>query len=196
MDNNEDKKISLKNLGTEKLFTLLIVGVFLLFLSSKFISTNPKQDNNNTNKPQVTQIVKNENQDTYVDLLEEKLEKILLKVEGVGKVEVMITLKSSKELILNKDQPYSINETTEEDGEGGQRNSNESNYDEKTVLSNETDGTTKPFVVKENEPEISGILIIAEGGDIPETKINLTNVAEVLFNVPAHKIKVMKMINN
>ncbi len=41
--------------------------------------------------------------DAYVEALENKLVHILENVDGVGKAEVMITLKSSKESVLNKD---------------------------------------------------------------------------------------------
>ena len=50
-----------------------------------------------------------------------------------------------------------------------------------------------PYVVKQLEPEIEGVLVAAQGaGD--ETIVNeITYAVQVLFDVPVHKIKVVKM---
>ena len=42
-------------------------------------------------------------------------------MEGVGKVKVMITLKSSEEKVVEKDSQREENEITEEDSKGGSR---------------------------------------------------------------------------
>ena len=50
-----------------------------------------------------------------------------------------------------------------------------------------------PYIVKELEPEIAGVLVIAEGGNNEVIKSDVIAAVQVLFDVPAHKIKVMKM---
>jgi stage III sporulation protein AG len=51
----------------------------------------------------------------------------------------------------------------------------------------------EPYVVKEIEPEVEGILVVAEGAG-NETVVNeITYAVQVLFDVPVHKIKVVKM---
>ena len=50
-----------------------------------------------------------------------------------------------------------------------------------------------PYVVKQIEPEIEGVLVAAQGGG-DETVVNeITYAVQVLFDVPVHKIKVVKM---
>ncbi len=41
---------------------------------------------------------------------------------------------------------------------------------------------------------MSGVVIIAEGGENPIVKNYLIHVAQVLLDLPAHKIEVMKMV--
>ena len=43
------------------------------------------------------------------------------------------------------------------------------------------------------EPEISGVLVVAEGGGRIKTVQEITDAVMALFGVEAHKIKVMKM---
>ena len=108
-------------------------------------------------------------------------------VEGVGKVEVMITLKSSKESILNKDTPYEEEEETSGDSTRKSVSSNE-----ETVLI-EQNGESVPYVVKELEPEIEGVVVIAQGGENASVQKNITEAVTALFDVSVNKIKVLKM---
>jgi len=63
----------------------------------------------------------------------------LSQVAGVGKVKVMITLKSSQELVVEKEQPVSRSTTNESDFQGGSRITSQSETEENTVY--RTDGS-------------------------------------------------------
>ena len=67
-------------------------------------------------------------------ILEQKLEEFLTVMEGVGKVKVMITLDSLGEKVLEKDIPVERNVVTEQDAEGGSRNTNNTNSKEAYLL--------------------------------------------------------------
>ena len=130
---------------------------------------------------------------TYITEKENKLKNILKKVSGIGDVEVMITLKSSKERITLKDTPYTQESLKEDDGEGGSRTNNSIQREESTVLVTNEDGNSVPYIIKEIEPEIEGVVVIAQGGDDASVIKDIMEATQVLFNVPAHKVKVMKM---
>lgn len=123
--------------------------------------------------------------------LERKLEQILGEMEGVGKVEVMITLKDDGERILDKDITRSSQEVSEEDG-AIKRNTRESQYQEETVFSKETE-QGQPFIAKETAPQVEGVLVVAEGGENAKTVKNISDAVLALFPVEVHKIKVVKM---
>ena len=131
--------------------------------------------------------------DTYEAEMEQRLKVALRKVDGIGDVDVMITLKSSKERVTLKDTPYTQETLNETDSSGGTRESNTIDNKEETVLSNDGSGNSTPYVVKELEPEIEGVLVIAQGGGSSTIISEIVDAVEVLFDVPAHKIKVMKM---
>ena len=50
-----------------------------------------------------------------------------------------------------------------------------------------------PYVVKELEPKVQGVVVIAEGGGNPAVQQNILEAVQALFPVEAHKIKIMKM---
>ncbi len=117
---------------------------------------------------------------------------VLAQVKGVGRVNVMITIASSKEKVTLKDAPYTSEELQEKDDAGGSREQKKVSREEQSVLVDGADGSV-PYVLKENEPAVEGIVVVAEGGDDVQVQNEIIGAVEVLFNVPKHKIKVMKM---
>ena len=113
-------------------------------------------------------------------------------VQGVGKAEVMITLKSSGQKIVEKDQQSSSQNSEEEDRSGGTRSVEERTTDKTSIYEQGSDGSQSPYVSKELTPEIAGVLVVAEGGDNAVVVQNITEAIQALFGVEAHKIKIMK----
>ena len=62
-----------------------------------------------------------------------------------------------------------------------------------TVYEKNGSGQEKPYVSETMEPEVSGVLVVSEGGDDPVTVREITEAVQALFGIEAHKIKVMKM---
>ena len=130
--------------------------------------------------------------DDYAKELEQRLTKILSEMADVGRVEVMITLKSSRELVVEKETPVSRSATTETDAQGGSRTVNTSEMEENVIYS--TDGSSsEPYVVKSLAPEIEGVLVVAEGAGSGTVNRTVTEIVQALFDVEAHKVKVVKM---
>ena len=117
---------------------------------------------------------------TYEEQLEKRLSAILSQVAGAGRVEVMVTLESRK----------SVEET---DSSGGSRTTDEQDWGEETVYYEDGSGGKSPYVVKELEPNIEGVLVLAEGGDSAVVKQELLEAVQALFPIEAHKVKIMKL---
>ena len=130
---------------------------------------------------------------TYEEQLEARVKKILKTVDGVGQVEVMIVLKSSEEKVLRVDKDSSDSSTEEKDSSGGTRKISSAELKESTILTGSGENTS-PIVEKEIRPEIEGIVISAQGGGSPTVKAEISSAMEALFNLPPHKIKVLKRV--
>lgn len=131
-------------------------------------------------------------QDTIQDM-ERRLENVLSSLDGAGKVQVMITWKTSGEKIVEKDIPVSSQDSREEGESGEVRSSTQQERNEATVYARDADGSELPYVVRETAPEIGGVLVLAQGGNHPEVAADITEAVMALFGIEAHKIKVMKM---
>ncbi|HPT75809.1 MAG TPA: hypothetical protein PLC16_03610 [Defluviitaleaceae bacterium] len=169
------------------------IGVLLIILGDTAFNNLPrkleeKRDNLVSNEGNLKEMNK-----TYEDVIEERLKEIFSKMEGVGKVEVMVTISYGKEIFLAEDVNSNYSRIIEEDSQGGKREITSEDIQSKTVMQNTGSGSTQPVILKEKYPEIKGVLILAEGGEDPRVKQQLTAAAETLLGVPAHKVQVFKM---
>lgn len=178
----------LKNMKKDQWFILVLIGILIAVIAIPIDSgTDDKQQKEE--KVQEEEAIK-----TYdMEELEKRVEQALSKVAGVGKVQVMLTRKSSGEKIVEKDAPVTDNITSEEDSEGGKRNTSEHTIGEETVYTQDGSGGQTPYVIEELEPQIAGVVVVAEGGDNSAVVQDITEAIMALFGVEVHKIKVMKM---
>lgn len=131
-----------------------------------------------------------ENTGDYAKRMERRLREILGDMEGVGKVEVMITLKDEGEQMVEKDRSKS-SQNSQEQNDGTVRTATEQQSQEETVYANGING--EPFVTKEIVPDVEGVLVVAEGGGNAQVAKNISDAVLALFPVEVHKIKVVKM---
>ena len=80
----------------------------------------------------------------------------------------------------------------ETDSAGGSRIS-VSEKSEGTTVFYDIDGNSTPYILSETYPEITGVVVIAQGSGTGTVDLDILNAVQVLFDVPAHKIKIMKM---
>jgi len=194
----EKKKISLKEIGLTRLAIMFAAGLLVIILSVPGVlqgSKNTKDSTLDSNSEVVQKDTNTTSYDpnTYISEMEDKLENILQKVSGIGTVEVMITIKSSSELVPLKDNSSTQESLDEDDGEGGSRTNINVTREESTILVTDENGNSVPYIIQELEPEVEGVVVIAEGGDDAKIMMDICETAEALFGVPAHKVKVMKM---
>lgn len=130
---------------------------------------------------------------TYEQQLEQRLEQVLSHVDGVGKAEVMIVLRSSEEKVWRVDRNTSYSVTQETDQNGGSRRVESQEVAEDTILQGQT-GQQEPVLEKELKPEISGVIVSAQGGGSPQVQAEISAAVEALFGIPSHKIKVLKRV--
>lgn len=126
------------------------------------------------------------------DVLENRLKTLLSQVEGVGKVDVMITYSSAGENVPAYDIKKSTEDTEEKDSEGGTRNVNQEQYESTLAYEESQSGGKTPVILKRIEPEIKGVLVVAEGADNVEVRDRIFSAVSVVLDVPKHKVQVVQ----
>ena len=128
----------------------------------------------------------------YIEQLEYRLEDILSGVKDVGQVRVMITVGCTVQKNVLQDGRREQEQMTETDSAGGSRIS-VGEKSEGTTVFYDIDGNSTPYILSETYPEITGVVVIAQGSGTGTVDLDILNAVQVLFDVPAHKIKIMKM---
>ena len=182
------QKIKEKKLKRSDWLILVLAGILILIIA---LPTDTKE------KKQAEEAKENISKENNTmgaskDEIERKLEDILEKIDGAGDVKVMITYQDSGTQVVEKDKNTSENSLEESDSTGGVRSTKEQQLQESTVYEEADDGNT-PFVSKELLPKVEGILIVASGGDNQKVKQNISEAVLALFQVEAHRIKIVKM---
>lgn len=182
------KENIVKNIGIKKCILIMAAGILLLVASlpvkndrKENISLQTEKESGGTG-----------NFSDYEEYMERRLEKLLENVDGVGKVNVMITFKDTSKKELISEGEKSQNTVRETDSSGGTRDTYE--YSEsQNYLVDKSNGYESPYVVREIKPQAEGVVVIAQGGGDPNVVSAITSAVEALLGVPVHKIQVLKM---
>lgn len=167
----EQIKKAISKIGPMKLCIVIVCGIFLMAISWG----EREKDTVTTSTTEEEPASELTSLDEYKQEREEELRQLLQKVEGVGAADVMITLKASNEKVTLKDNSVK--------GE---------NNEEKTVLVENHNRDSSPYIVQEKEPEIEGIVVVCDGGCDSVIKREITEAIGALFSIESHKIKIMK----
>lgn len=124
--------------------------------------------------------------------IENKLKNILVKIKGVGNVDVLITYSQTSKVIplYNEDSMESVTEET--DKEGGSRTINE-NSAKREIIYQEENGDKKPITQSIINPKIEGAIITAQGANDVQVKANIISAVEAVTGLGSHKIQVFEM---
>ena len=182
------QKIKEKKLKRSDWLILVLAGILILIIALPTDTKEKKQ----AEEAKENIAKENNTMEASKDEIERKLEDILEKIDGAGDVKVMITYQDSGTQVVEKDKNTSENSLEESDSTGGVRSTKEQQLQESTVYE-EADAGNTPFVSKELLPKVEGILIVASGGDNQKVKQNISEAVLALFQVEAHRIKIVKM---
>lgn len=173
---------------------LIITVVIINYVWSGEKSSN-KKVTNSTGKQLATannNQTLTSNQNSNSDSLEEKLEDILSKIEGVGSVKVFINYSESSETVAMYNENSKTSTTEETDKSGGTRKVEQTDS-QKEVIYQEQNGTKAPIVQKTVEPKIEGAIITAKGAGDINVKTSIIQAVEAATGLATHKIQVFTM---
>lgn len=191
---DEGKAFWKKRLTKENMAVVALLGLLLMVIA---IPTGRKEEEDGGMLPAAEAGVTGRDEDTeeedYVRNLEARLEELLASMDGVGHVKVMVTLQASREQVVEKDIPSEMDTMKETDSAGGTRETVSSSQQESTIYTVDPAGNKVPYVIKIREPEVEGVTVVAQGGGDVTVQKNITEVIQALFDIEAHKIRVVKM---
>jgi len=182
-------KNHLENVNNKKfinnLLIILVVSIIFLIVSKKIVGPKENVMDNSINS--FSNEILRDLEEDYSEYLEKKLANTLEKIEGVGEVNVMITLENSIEKVTAANTTQISESVIENDSEGGTRESNREDLTTQ-VLTKGSDGSL--LVVKEIKPSINGVIVIAQGADEPVIKEIIYEAVKTVLGIKGNKVQV------
>lgn len=181
-----------KNIENAVVFIIILI-VTILIINMIWSTSDEKADENTVHNTTTTKLVNGEAQEnSNSDEVENSIKQILSKINGVGKVDVLITYSESSRVVALYNENSKQSQTQEEDTNGGTRTIEETNND-KDIIFKEENGEKVPVTEKIVMPKMEGALIVAEGANNAEVKTNIIQAVEALTGLSTHKIQVLEM---
>jgi stage III sporulation protein AG len=149
----------------KKLAILLALGILGAMLLG-FSKCASGDTSNNSKSTEISQM----DPSIYAKDIEEKVEALCNKIDGVGSTYAVVTLKGGYRAIYATDYQ-----------------SGSSNSKNQTVVIG-SGSSEKALLIGYDNPEISGIGIVCSGGDDPIKRANIISVVSSAFDVSTNKI--------
>ena len=176
---------------------LFIWLVLTSFNKVNFSNNNNGNDGSNTNgASEVDAALSTESNVSlsYEQAQKEELEEILSKIEGVGKVSVMIRFESGEVKVPAVDSSNQISKTVEDDGNGGTRTTEQESQGDTVVMSS-NGSSSNPFITKTYNPAVTGVIITAEGATSSKVKYEIQLAVSKLYDIGLDKVNVYPSTN-
>lgn len=123
---------------------------------------------------------------------EEQLEKVLSNIKGTGKVSVMITYQSSAEMVCANKVETEKNTITEKTEKGGTKESETIKENKSPVIIGNGDNENA-LVMIEKEPEIKGVIVVAQGAENVKIKMELQKAVETVLQISPSQVEIFAM---
>ena len=125
------------------------------------------------------------------DDLEARLESILGTVRGAGRVRVLITYATAGERVTAT--VSTVDESVSETTGAASATRSEQSRETRQPATVTTEGGQSPIILVEKEPEIRGVLVVAEGAADPTVRLSLQRAVQAVTGVSLSCIEVFEM---
>lgn len=171
--------------GPTVLMIIGLVGIALIALSSFWQSSGTKSGKTSGSASAISS-------DQYARQLGTRLESIVSKIDGVGRVQVMVTVESGIQYVYEQSQKTSndTNQNTQQDGSTQTQENNDNEQD--PIIVDNASGGQSPIIKTELEPAVKGVVVVCDGGDNPIVQESVTDAIMTALELPSNHISVCK----
>lgn len=167
------KGFNLKKLGGLKsliMILILLVVAVVMYNFSGFSSTTSTSDG----------AIGYTTSLEYIDKIEAKLKGVVGGIKGAGKVEVMVSISSSPELLIAENKEEKTVTTS----------SGTTTVVTSTPIIVDSNGEDSPLVLKETLPSINGVIVVSSGASDVRVKLDIITAVSTVLGISPNIIEV------
>ena len=159
----------------------IIIGI-IIFAIAILLFTSVFPDNDDD---KISEAEPKINIEKYIENEEKRLSGVLKKINGAGNVSVFISIDDGGEKLLARNNK---SKTSDEKSESGETKKDEESESQIVMSGKSSDGN--PFVVEEKNPEVIGVLVVADGASSERVRNEIYEAVRSIYGVSPHRIKV------
>jgi stage III sporulation protein AG len=127
----------------------------------------------------------------YAQETEQRITTLLSKVQGVGKVHVMVTLENSVQYVYAKDEKQSASSVTTYADDRPTKSEEKGDTQQNYILVDGTGGKA-PLILTEMEPAIKGVVVVCEGAKSPVTQQRVIGAVTTALGIRSIQVCVIE----
>lgn len=121
---------------------------------------------------------------------ETRLQEVLSCIRGAGRVEVMITYETGREIVPA--MTTSVNSNGSETSDGDRSSSSQQSTESTQPATVSQSGSNAPIVLKEIEPVVRGVIVVADGAADVTVRLDLQRAVRAVLDIPLSHIEVFE----
>ena len=122
----------------------------------------------------------------YAEQLEQRLERIIGQIQGVGECNVLVTLSGGSEYIYATEEKSTTKRS--EDSAESNRSVNEQDTGEQQYIILQTDDGEQALLITEIAPRIGGVVVACTGGGNETVANQVVKAVTVALDIPSTKV--------
>lgn len=122
----------------------------------------------------------------YAQQLEERLEHIIGRIQGVGECDVLVTLSGGSEYIYATEEKSATKRS--EDSVDSKRSVNEQDTGEQQYIILKTEDGEQALLITEIAPRVSGVVVACTGGGSEAVASQVIKAVTVALEIPSTKV--------
>ncbi len=165
------------------LVLIAFAGIILILLSEwvHFGSSGSKQK------------VQSDDIQAYENETGQRLETIIGRISGVGRVQVLVTAESGVENVYEQDSKSQTDSSRQQSGDGSvQTQASGTNEQNPTVVEN-IGGGQQALLRVQKQPEVLGVVVVCDGGGSADVQESVVNAVTVALGITSNQVSVNPM---
>lgn len=176
----------IRRMRTDRRTELLVYGGVALLVVVLYLFVSRAADGGTAANADGVQVLSTANAaDT-----ETRLQEVLSCIRGAGRVEVMITYETGREIVPA--MTTSVNSNGSETSDGDKSSSSQQSTESTQPATVSQSGSNAPIVLKEIEPVVRGVIVVADGAADVTVRLDLQRAVRAVLDIPLSHIEVFE----
>ena len=176
----------IRRMSTDRRTELLVYGGVALLVVVLYLFVSRAADGGTAANADGVQVLSTANAaDT-----ETRLQEVLSCIRGAGRVEVMITYETGREIVPA--MTTSVNSNGSETSDGDKSSSSQQSTESTQPATVSQSGSNAPIVLKEIEPVVRGVIVVADGAADVTVRLDLQRAVRAVLDIPLSHIEVFE----